>query len=196
MKKILSQNLKSHRLATSNFYDFKRKMDPKNINLWVQEYRFENKNYILETSSNKKKHAKPKKNPKNNSNVVKSDDDASSMKNVLDFKNAIGKKPIPTIPKLGPFEIENPKMEGKTYHWCSCGLSTKQPFCDRSHKGTSFKPINFTLAEKVDKIYLCGCKLSTAAPFCDNLTCCKLKKVDERVLYDKMSLLTTDSHSH
>ena len=25
---------------------------------------------------------------------------------------------------------------GKTYYWCSCGQSTKQPFCDGSHKAT------------------------------------------------------------
>ena len=27
---------------------------------------------------------------------------------------------------------------GKTYAWCSCGLSKNQPFCDGSHKGTGF----------------------------------------------------------
>ena len=25
--------------------------------------------------------------------------------------------------------------EGKSYYWCSCGQSSKQPFCDGSHKG-------------------------------------------------------------
>ena len=24
--------------------------------------------------------------------------------------------------------------EGKSYFWCSCGKSSKQPFCDGSHK--------------------------------------------------------------
>ena len=24
--------------------------------------------------------------------------------------------------------------KGKTYYWCGCGLSKKQPFCDGSHK--------------------------------------------------------------
>ena len=24
-------------------------------------------------------------------------------------------------------------VEGKTYYWCSCGKSSKQPFCDGSH---------------------------------------------------------------
>ena len=29
-------------------------------------------------------------------------------------------------------------LEGKSYFWCSCGISSKQPFCDGSHKGTEF----------------------------------------------------------
>ena len=29
-------------------------------------------------------------------------------------------------------------IEGKSYFWCTCGTSTKQPFCDGSHKGTDF----------------------------------------------------------
>ena len=28
----------------------------------------------------------------------------------------------------------------KSYYWCSCGKSSKQPFCDGSHKGTAFNP--------------------------------------------------------
>ena len=31
--------------------------------------------------------------------------------------------------------------QGKSYYWCSCGKSSKQPFCDGSHKGTGFKPL-------------------------------------------------------
>ena len=29
--------------------------------------------------------------------------------------------------------------EGKTYSWCTCGRSSKQPFCDGSHAGTDFR---------------------------------------------------------
>jgi len=29
-------------------------------------------------------------------------------------------------------------VEGKSYFWCTCGKSSKQPFCDGSHKGTEF----------------------------------------------------------
>ena len=35
---------------------------------------------------------------------------------------------------------------GKTYYWCSCGQSTKQPFCDGSHKGSEFVPQAYTSA--------------------------------------------------
>ncbi|MCB1617759.1 MAG: CDGSH iron-sulfur domain-containing protein, partial [Pseudomonadales bacterium] len=40
---------------------------------------------------------------------------------------------------------------GKTYYWCSCGKSAKQPFCDGSHKGTGFAPTGFT-ADKTDTV--------------------------------------------
>ena len=33
--------------------------------------------------------------------------------------------------------------QGKSYYWCSCGKSSKQPFSDGSHKGTEFNPVVF-----------------------------------------------------
>ena len=33
---------------------------------------------------------------------------------------------------------------GRSYCWCDCGLSTKQRFCDGSHKGTAFSPLEYT----------------------------------------------------
>lgn len=56
--------------------------------------------------------------------------------------------------------------EGKTYAWCSCGESSKQPFCDGSHIGTDFSPHVFK-AEKTETKYMCMCKHSGSAPFCD-----------------------------
>jgi len=55
---------------------------------------------------------------------------------------------------------------GRTYFWCSCGRSAKQPFCDGSHKGTDFSPLKFT-ATKDDELLFCGCKQTRNGPFCD-----------------------------
>ena len=70
----------------------------------------------------------------------------------------------PVRPQLGPYQVE--VEEGKTYAWCRCGRSKTQPFCDGSHKGTSFEPVIFT-AEVTETVYLCGCKDTGDAPFCD-----------------------------
>jgi CDGSH-type Zn-finger protein len=77
----------------------------------------------------------------------------------------------------------------KTYHWCSCGMSTKQPYCDGSHKGTAFRPISFKLGEKCDSFLLCGCKLSKINPFCDGKTCVDLKKKEEEQINSEIQKL-------
>ena len=71
---------------------------------------------------------------------------------------------LPKIAGTSPCEVE--LEEGKDYWFCACGLSTKQPFCDGSHKGTEFKSQKFT-AEKNGKAWLCQCKKSGKQPFCD-----------------------------
>ena len=56
---------------------------------------------------------------------------------------------------------------GKSYWWCSCGLSKNQPFCDGSHKAASiFNPVEWT-APKTGTKYFCTCKQTSASPFCD-----------------------------
>ena len=70
----------------------------------------------------------------------------------------------PVIEQKEPYAVE--LEEGKTYAWCSCGRSAKQPFCDGSHKETSFQPLKFK-AENTGKVYLCGCKNTGKQPFCD-----------------------------
>jgi CDGSH-type Zn-finger protein len=70
----------------------------------------------------------------------------------------------PKIAQKGPFAV---KLEaGKNYHWCACGRSKNQPFCDGSHKGTEFTPLSFT-AEKSGEAHLCGCKHTKNPPYCD-----------------------------
>jgi methylamine---glutamate N-methyltransferase subunit C len=56
--------------------------------------------------------------------------------------------------------------QGEEYHFCTCGRSSNQPFCDGSHKGTSFTPKAFT-ADKNEEAYLCACKHTSNAPYCD-----------------------------
>lgn len=55
---------------------------------------------------------------------------------------------------------------GQKYWWCSCGKSSKQPFCDGSHKGGAFTPKEF-VADKDETVWLCACKQTHAAPRCD-----------------------------
>ncbi|MGY8813219.1 MAG: CDGSH iron-sulfur domain-containing protein, partial [Gammaproteobacteria bacterium] len=56
--------------------------------------------------------------------------------------------------------------EGKSYFWCSCGKSSKQPFCDGSHEGSDFTPVKYDATETVTK-YFCACKHTDSQPLCD-----------------------------
>lgn len=55
---------------------------------------------------------------------------------------------------------------GKDYWWCSCGQSKNQPFCDGSHKGTTFSPVKWTAGES-RKVAFCTCKQTGKSPICD-----------------------------
>ena len=55
---------------------------------------------------------------------------------------------------------------GKTYAWCACGKSVNEPFCNGSHKGTSFTPTVFTVDES-KTVALCMCKQTKKPPYCD-----------------------------
>ena len=70
----------------------------------------------------------------------------------------------PIVAQKAPYPVE--VTEGKSYFWCSCGKSSKQPFCDGSHKDTEFTPIKYT-AEADKKVFFCGCKASGKSPLCD-----------------------------
>ena len=76
-----------------------------------------------------------------------------------------GRSPIPTTLEAG-----------KTYYFCTCGRSSRQPFCDSSHRDTDFSPKAFSVDES-KTYYLCACKQSSDLPFCDG-THAKLDAAD------------------
>jgi CDGSH-type Zn-finger protein len=70
----------------------------------------------------------------------------------------------PKIAQKAPYVVD--VEEGKTYYWCSCGLSANQPFCDGSHKGSGLSPLPYT-ADKTGQAAFCGCKATANQPLCD-----------------------------
>ena len=69
----------------------------------------------------------------------------------------------PTMPQRGPYVVN--VEAGKSYFWCSCGNSKKQPWCDGSHAGSTYEPVEFT-APISGEFHMCGCKQSDNKPFC------------------------------
>jgi CDGSH-type Zn-finger protein len=59
---------------------------------------------------------------------------------VRDEKEGLMADPIPA--QKEPYKVT--VKGGRSYFWCACGRSNRQPFCDGSHKGTEFTPVAFT----------------------------------------------------
>lgn len=71
---------------------------------------------------------------------------------------------LPKIAAKNPIPVE--LEAGKTYAYCTCGLSDKQPFCNGAHRGTEFVPKKF-VAEETKTAYMCQCKHTSNPGFCD-----------------------------
>ncbi len=70
----------------------------------------------------------------------------------------------PVIADNKPVKVSLSK--GQEYHFCTCGRSKSQPFCDGSHVGTSFTP-SVIVSDEDDEAYLCACKHTANPPYCD-----------------------------
>lgn len=70
----------------------------------------------------------------------------------------------PVIAQKSPFAVS--VEAGKSYYWCACGRSAGQPFCDGSHQGSDFVPVEYK-AEQDGTVYFCGCKHSKNGVLCD-----------------------------
>ena len=71
----------------------------------------------------------------------------------------------PVSSQKSPYKVKVEK--NKTYFWCACGLSQKQPFCDGSHKKEGkFKSLKY-LATENKEVFFCGCKMTSHQPLCD-----------------------------
>jgi CDGSH-type Zn-finger protein len=69
----------------------------------------------------------------------------------------------PVIAQRAPYAVD---VKPGDYWWCACGRSKKQPFCDGSHKGTAFAPVEWK-ASASEQAWFCACKRTARQPMCD-----------------------------
>ncbi|MFT4924901.1 MAG: CDGSH-type Zn-finger protein [Phenylobacterium sp.] len=70
----------------------------------------------------------------------------------------------PVVAAKQPIAVE--VEQGRSYLWCTCGQSKRQPWCDGSHGGTGFTPLPYT-AKQSKTVFFCACKQSKNPPLCD-----------------------------
>mmetsp|Transcript_2844 Transcript_2844/g.7370 ORF Transcript_2844/g.7370 Transcript_2844/m.7370 type:complete len:160 (-) Transcript_2844:107-586(-) len=68
-------------------------------------------------------------------------------------------EPIPSTPKIGPYQV--PVEEKTVYHFCTCGESASQPWCEapgaRCGKMADFVP-KVHIPGSTKSEHFCGCK--------------------------------------
>ncbi len=69
-------------------------------------------------------------------------------------------------PKVAGTHSLKVHLDSGEYWWCACGESRAQPFCDGSHRGTSFTPVKIVVDEP-KQVSLCACKRTQTSPYCD-----------------------------
>ena len=79
------------------------------------------------------------------------------------FKHGWVEQRFPRGSRSAPYLLH---LDPGRYHWCACGRSRSQPFCDGSHAGTRHRPQTFDLEQR-RLVALCGCKYSRDKPWCD-----------------------------
>lgn len=77
-------------------------------------------------------------------------------------------RPASTPLNNGYYPYNQYLQKGKVYYYCSCGLSSSNPWCDHTCNKTTTRnrPIYFNVSEN-GYYKLCNCKMSSNAPFCN-----------------------------
>lgn len=113
--------------------------------------------------------------PNANTNTEKLPDDISTFprQQTVPMPEAIpyaeGKYTPASTPLVNGYLPYNEYLhKGKIYWYCTCGISSNNPFCDSTCNKTITRnrPIYFNVSES-GYYKLCNCKLSSNAPFCN-----------------------------
>jgi len=87
-------------------------------------------------------------------------------------------EPVPCSPQLKPYNVY--VEDNKVYHWCTCGESTTEPWCDDAPNAERCRTRGFVPDPCIPKYKgtkaMCGCKHSSMRPYCNGT--CMLVRAD------------------